>query len=267
MGNAPTAQREGRSLDTAWEAIFRYCKLVHYQFDTSPYTITATDIKSACQHLKKTGEKEVRILCKQDTRDSRPSVFKERGLFLLPVKNGIYKIVKGEGYMDIPSIDGDADLYRGKLGFTLESAKVGNSEMQHLDFAYAQSVIRSFVGDDSLVLSIRGRKFTPQFSFRVGRFFIEVQSVQTEVDAGYEGVDTLVLVEAKNSKTDNTIIRQLYYPYRQWSQHVHKPVIMLFFEKRGRDYMIWQYDFADKDDYNSVYLVKKGRYRVSPLSG
>ena len=59
--------------------------------------------------------------------------------------------------------------------------------MQHLDRAYALSLVRHFVGDDSLVLTIRGRKYTPAFSFVTGKFQIDTEGVQTEVDGGYEG--------------------------------------------------------------------------------
>ena len=37
-----------------------------------------------------------------------------------------------------------------------------------------------------------------------------------------------VLIEAKNAKMKNTIIRQLYYPFRQWQRHTNKKVITLF---------------------------------------
>lgn len=42
---------------------------------------------------------------------------------------------------------------------------MGDSEMQHLDFAYASSLMRTFLNDESLVLSIRGRKYTLEFCF------------------------------------------------------------------------------------------------------
>lgn len=55
-------------------------------------------------------------------------------------------------------------------------------------------------------------------------------SVQTEVDAGYEGKERLVLIEAKNRSKNNVIIRQLYYPFRQWTTHVaQKSVSVIFF--------------------------------------
>ena len=82
-------------------------------------------------------------------------------------------------------------------------------------------LIRHFTGDDSLVLTIRGRKYTPEFSF-TPTDSIGSRSVQTEVDSGYEGRDQLVLIEAKSGKATNTIIRQLYYPYRQWLEFTGK---------------------------------------------
>ena len=50
------------------------------------------------------------------------------------------------------------ETYNSKLAFRLDTAIVGNSEMQHLDFAYATSLIRSFMNDHNLILTIRGRK-------------------------------------------------------------------------------------------------------------
>ena len=132
--------------------------------------------------------------------------------------------------------------------------------MQHLDFAYASSIIRTFTEDDTLVLTIRGRKYTPKFSFYVGNTLIEVESVQTEVDAGYEGKNNVVLIEAKNSQTTDTIIRQLYYPFRQWSAYTNKNVRTLFFEKRNNEYLIWEFRFKDINNYNSIYLYKEAKY-------
>jgi len=91
---------------------------------------------------------------------------------------------------------------------------------------------------------------------------IKTKSVQTEVDAGFEGRDKIVLIEAKNSKTSNTIIRQLFYPYKQWKLHTKKSVFLLFFEKRKDIFYIWQYGFKDENDYNSIELIKSDRYLI-----
>lgn len=246
----------------SWDKIFSDYNILKHNFDESPFELSAQNIKISCQNFTEVNQKEVRVLCKQDTRTDRPKVFIDNGLFLLPIKNGNYIIVKGEGYIDIPAITTDIKEYNSKLDFKLDTSEIGNSEMQHLDFAYASSLIRTFMNDESLVLTIRGRKYTPAFSFNVGNQTIETHSVQTEVDAGYEGRDKIVLIEAKNSSTYNTIIRQLFYPYKQWKLHTQKDVFLLFFEKRGDVFNIWQYGFKDEYNYNSIELIKADRYRI-----
>jgi hypothetical protein len=248
--------------NNSWKSVFDKYQIQNHDFDVAPFIVSAEMIKQATKHFTKTNEREVRILCKQDSREARPQVFIDNRLFLLPVRNGEYAIVKGESYIDIPEIKSVAEIYTSKLDFHMETSLIGNSEMQHLDFAYASSLIRTFLDNDSLALTIRGRKYTPKFSFMVGNQNITVESVQTEVDAGYEGRNQVVLIEAKNSHTTNTIIRQLFYPFRQWQQHTTKQVKTLFFEKRGNCYLLWQYEFVDINDYNSLQLIKSQRYEV-----
>lgn len=248
----------------SWKKIFDDYKILDHNFGRSPFPLSATQIKRSCQKFKETGEKEVRILCKQDSRENRPDIFIKQNLFLLPVKNGYYNIIKGEGYVDIPEIKKEIVVYSSKLDFQLDTTKIGNSEMQHLDYAYAASLIRTFTDDPSLVLTIRGRKYTPNFEFNVGKQTIKVSSVQTEVDAGYEGKNQIVLIEAKNFSASNVIVRQLYYPFRQWQEHTKKKVVTLFFDKAHSEnvYSIWQFEFRDPKNYNSIRLVKSGKFRI-----
>ena len=88
--------------------------------------------------------------------------------------------------------------------------------------------------------------------------------MQTEVDAGYEGKNQVVLIEAKNFNATNIIIRQLYYPFRQWQSNTKKRVATLFFDKENQQntYSIWQFDFENPMKYNSIKLVKSGRFKI-----
>lgn len=248
-----------------WSSIFDRYDIYKHDFSQSPFVLTAQQIKEATAHFTTTTEREVRVLCKQDTRESRPQVFIDHNLFILPIKNGTYAILQGEGYVDIPEITTPIATYKSKLNFELETSRIGNSEMQHLDFAFASSLLREFLEDDSLVLTIRGRKYTPKFEFYAGkhRQKISVESVQTEIDAGYEGEHQIVLIEAKNASTKNTIIRQLYYPFRQWETYTQKKVSLLYFEKRKNEYSLWQFGFADKYDYNSIELLKSAKFIIT----
>ena len=251
----------------AWQAIFEKYQIGNHDFDNSPFELTADQIKVATRNFSRTAQREVRLLCKQDRREDRPIAFKERGLFILPIRNGAYVIVRGEGYLDVPTIHSSAEPYYSELDFPLITSKIGNSEMQHLDFAYANSIVRNFANDDSLVLTIRGRKYTPRFDFRVGDYSISVKGVQTEIDAGFEGRNQVVLIEAKKLVESNSIIRQLYYPFRQWKHHLNqsgadKDVTIVFFENANNEYRLWQFSFNDESDYNSIDLVKTRRYQL-----
>ncbi|MDD6055615.1 MAG: hypothetical protein PUB96_03590 [Helicobacteraceae bacterium] len=238
-------------------------QIYKHNFDKSPFYINADDIKQCVRYFDKTSQKEVRVLCKQDSREERPQVFIDNNLFILPIKNGEYIICKGEGYVDILEIQTQAIEYKNKLDFELKSFYVGDSEMQHLDFAYASSLIRTFMEDSSLVLSIRGRKYTPPFCFNTQYYKdINTKSVQTEVDSGFEGRDKIVLVEAKNNLTTNIIIRQLYYPLRQWYINTQKEVSTLFFEKRDDLFLIWEFIFLDINNYNSITLKRSAKFKI-----
>lgn len=251
--------------DEPWERIFEYCGIYEHDFDETPFIITAQQMKEATKGFLITSDREVRILDKYDTRESRPQVFIDNGLFILPLKtrNAEFAIIRGEGYVDIPPIPTDVGRYVSNLDFPLDTSVIGNSESQHIDFAYASSLIRTFMNDDSLVLTIRGRKSTPEFSFNVGNHRITARSVQTEVDAGYEGRDKVMLIEAKSSMAANTIIRQLFYPFRLWQTHTEKEIIPLFFVKNDNEYHIWQFEFKNPDDYNSISLVKSSKFIIT----
>ncbi len=249
----------------AWLKVFTHLRLQEHNFKVKPFFFTSRQIKEIARSFKQPVKNRLRILPQPDKRENRPEIFSRNNLFLLPVKHGKYVLLQGEGYIDLPYAYSTIDVHRSDLNFALDTIEVGNSEMQHVDYAYASSLIRSFLQDDSLVLTIRGRKYTPRFTFKFGGHEILVESVQTEVDAGYEGEDKVVLIEAKNRKDTNVIIRQLYYPYRQWRSWTEKEVIPVFFSKVGDEYHISQFEFAEPESYESIRLVKSGRYKI--LSG
>jgi hypothetical protein len=248
----------------SWKKIFKDYKILDNDFNLKPFIISADMIKKSVQDFKNTTEKEVRILCKIDSREDLPEIMKSNNLFILPIKNGEYAILKGDGFVDIPEITTPPIEYTPKISFELVSSKIGDSEMQHLDYSFAISLIRTFCEDETLLLTIRGRKYTPMFSFHVNNLNLEVKSVQTEIDAGYEGEENIVLIEAKNSDTRNINIRQLYYPFRQWEINTEKKVKLLFFEKRNDYYNFWEYSFENPLNFNSIKLIKSQRYTISP---
>jgi hypothetical protein len=87
-------------------------------------------------------------------------------------------------------------------------------------------------------------------------------------DGIYEGANQVVLIEAKYGSATNTIIRQLYYPIRQWQNHTTKPVSTLFFRRtKTNEYHLWHFGFDDPNDYNSIRFLKSARHKITLLHG
>jgi len=248
-----------------WEQIVEKAGLSKHNFSRGPFYVTHDEIKKIVSKINApNSRKEIRILGYQATREQRPDYFTKNNLFLLPASNKEWVVVKGEGYLDIPDINSSPIEIKSKLKFEIESFNVGISEMQYLDFAFVHGITQHFLEDNSIQLTVRGRKRTPHFNFYVNGVEIECKGVQTEVDAGYEGQNSLTLIEAKSSKIKNEIIRQLYFPYRKWLMDIKKPVRNVFFqfEEDSKTLSFWEYGFEDYLKYDSIYLIKSEKYNL-----
>ena len=248
-----------------WEVIVKKTGISKHNFATGPFYVTHAEIKKITSTINApNNRKEIRILGYQATREQRPQYFIDNNLFLLPASNKGWVVIKGEGYIDIPEINTAPVEVKSKLDFEIESFSVGISEMQYLDFAFVHGITQQFLEDESIELTVRGRKRTPHFNYFVNGVEVKCEGVQTEVDAGYEGVNSLTLVEAKNSKIKNEIIRQLYFPYRKWLMDIKKPIRNVFFqfEEDSKTLSFWEYGFKDYLTYDSIYLIKSEKYQI-----
>lgn len=240
---------------TPWESLFNR----HVDKNSGINFVSSKDIK------KETGM-EPRLMAKFDTREDLPPIFRENGMFLLPMSNGEYVIVRGEGFHDVETVPQPIEDFSCELPFELKSSEYGSSEMQHVDYAFNSGLISCFTGIGTLYPTIRGRKRSRSFSFRVKESeMIDVSSVQVEIDSGYEGENEIVILEAKVGTPKSFNIRQLYYPYRSWGEIVpDKKIRLVFFTYDPQEavYSLYEYKFGDKEDYNSIELVTAKKYRI-----
>jgi hypothetical protein len=229
-----------------WEKIFE-----DRQFDLTQdlHFITANDIKNITN-------KEPRIMAKMDNSSDLPDVFKRNGYFLLPVKNGRYAIVRGNGFHVLEQ-RGESESHTSRIKFQLTTAGRGSSEMQYLDYSFNSGALEKVIGIEPLYQSIRGREFSKAFSFYVNKTLLDVASVQLEVDSGLEGENSIVLIEAKINIPEDFIVRQLFYPYNHFKKIApNKDIIPVFFtyEPKQGVYTFWIYEFEDPKNYNSIKL-------------
>lgn len=239
----------------AWERIFQEN---NYDLSADLHFITASEIK------KITGE-EARLMAKADSRKDLPAVMRDNGYFLLPVTNGSYAIVRGEGFHDLEEPLEPVE-FQSRIRFNLSTTSRNTSEMQYLDYCFASGLMEEVISRGVLYSSIRGRERSGEFSFQVNKSEIHVNGAQIEVDLGLEGEDCIVLLEAKSRTMEDFIIRQLYYPYRRFHNlQTEKAIIPVFFtyDAPTEAYSFWIYEFTNLTDYNSLKLIKRLSYKIA----
>jgi len=243
--------------DKAWE---KYITDMHLQLDGRQYDVSAEKLKTV------TG-REPRLLAKLDSEEQLPTIFKRNGYALLAVTNGSYRLIHGNVFTPIPGCPAFKD-FLPETDFPLLTAGRSSGEMDFLDNAYNTGLLSDFVEGEKLYQTIRGRERSRAFAFRLTDHdpLIEVKGVQIEVDAGYEGERDVILIEAKIGTRKSFNIRQLYYPYRHFSQIVTtKRIRPIFFEYdvSRATYTLYEYHFADPLILNSIQLSRCCVYALS----
>jgi len=101
--------------NSSWKKIFDDYKILEHDFHSDPFVLSAAMIKKACQDFSKTVDKEVRILCSQNHRESRPKIMIEHNLFLLAIKNGIYALYTVDMERPVWTTEGEIPDYAGQI--------------------------------------------------------------------------------------------------------------------------------------------------------
>lgn len=246
--------------DQAWTQYLQAKGLI---LDGTSYTVVSDELK------RLTG-REPRLLAKFDQPDQLPEPFVQPGYTLLPIGNGVYTLFQGDVFVPIPDCL-DGQLYVGQPPFHLETAGRGSGESQYIDQAYIIGILSDFVGisRSELFLTIRGRERVHAFQFSFAGISFDVNGVQIEVDAGYEGPRDIVLIEAKIGIRGHFNVRQLYYPYRHFAQLVPKKRIRLIFaayDLAANCYYLYEVVFQQRDDPGSWHFLKCQTYQLPTAS-
>lgn len=244
--------------DKAWQL---YLKTKGIVFDQPAYWVEATELRTV------TG-REPRLLAKFDTPDQLPKPFREAGYTVLPIRNGRYQILRGNLFIEIPVCATHTE-FQPVLPFPLETTGRGSGEAQYIDQAFNIGLLAHFLDLRDMYLTIRGREFTGAFEFQLQGVRVQVDSVQIEVDAGYEALQDIVLIEAKTGIPRYFNVRQIYYPYRHFSALVpHKRLhnLLLIYDIQAASYHLYEYAFLELADPLSVYLTRCTTYRIAPAA-
>ncbi len=206
-------------------------------------------------------------MTKFDHKVNLPTIFAANNLSILPITRGDYVISSFSAYKEFD--EPDVEVQRISIPAYIQSLmpQFLVSETIALNYANVCGILNDFLEDDELVPTVCGRMSSGRFGFDIDTTFgtkrIMVNNSQIEIDAAYEGIRYLSLFEAKRDLSDDFLIRQLYYPFRVWSSRVTKIIKPVFLIFSNGVFNLYQYQFDNSQNYNSLRLVKQKNYVIA----
>lgn len=243
--------------DNAWKLIFKEHKIIDKVLLDGHFEINAIEINK---------HREARLMTKFDHKSQLPKIFADNNLSILPISRGGYVIGSFETFCHFNN--DDIEISPIEFPTFLESLDYRDitSEATAINCSFVSKILHDFTEEDNLLPTVSGRMSSSSFSFDINSpkalFKVNVCNSQVEIDGGYEGDNSLCLIEAKNYISDDFLVRQLFYPYKLWNNKVHKNVRPIFLTYTNGIFHLREYTFTNINHYNSLVLVKHKKYVV-----
>lgn len=251
-------------INSYWNNIFEKYKILDQIDKDGKFEISASQINEF---------KEARLMTKFDNASQLPRIFTENELSILPITRGNYVIAPMDIFHKFPMIESSNEISYFNFPDNIQTLLPDNinSESLALNAVYISEILEDFIQDEKLLPTINGRMSSSLFNFNIKNtktekiLNINVNNAQIEIDAGYEGVESFSIIEAKSHFADDFVIRQLYYPMRLWSSRVRKNIKTIFMVHTNGIYYLYDFKFNDLNNYNSLTLNKFKRYSFDKL--
>lgn len=244
----------------AWELIFDDYNVLDKIDAEGKFEIDAKQIKKY---------REPRLMAKFDCYQNLPTIFKKNKINILPTSRGSYVLGRFKLFQDLGDFPIDTLKINKAYVPSLETVDITNisSEAMAINIMALSSILSDFLGVEPNYQTISGRMGSGVFDFYVDRYKntpinISIENAQIEIDGGFENKESVILLEAKNVFHDDFNIRQLYFPYRTWSNKVNKPIRLIFMVYFNQIYRLLEYEFEDIDNYSSLSFVQEKLYSL-----
>jgi len=193
-----------------WSHVLEYCGYCPRM--TGNYEITSKQIKeSKYTWSGKKSQFEPRLLCKQDTKECRPNIFKQYGLNILSIKNGTYLLTHDNIYVTLKNLEVPLKVI---LKHNSSILQIGDSETSLLDNLRYSGVLEDEIGEKILYGPLLGGRHRCHFTTIFGGKELIIDGSQYETDGCFETENKICIIEVKSKYVKSFNIRQLYYPYR-----------------------------------------------------
>jgi hypothetical protein len=243
---------------------------VNYNDDDN-FIITATQIKKCGKTWTgRANQFEPRLLCYQSSSNSRPQIFKKKGIYIFPIKNGTYILTKHNIYEQLVYTDESPCVFINR-DTTSIMLNIGDSETTLIDnLRYSGVFERPEILGEKITHGplLNGRHRISLDEMKLGSGTVSIQGVQYETDSCFESAGKILIIEGKSlaKQIDSFNIRQLYFPYYEaWRlSREQKEIVCLFIHELCGLIRVWKYTFSDPNRIDSIKLLGCYTYKFWP---
>ncbi len=243
--------------DCAWELLFATHNIAQKVRGDGRFEVSSAEINKF---------REARLMTKFDHSAQLPEIFVKNNFTILPVSRGGYVIGNFATYCDFNSRKSKMSYIEFPSYLESIDYKSITSEATAINCAFVCKMLHEFTSEASLIPTVSGRMGSSSFAFVInsgkGEQRLQVKNSQIEIDGGYEGENSLILIEAKNYISEDFLVRQLYYPYRLWSEKISKNVRSMFLTYSNGLFHLREYGFSDSNNYSSIFLKKDKKFAI-----
>lgn len=247
-----------RSVENGWRRVFE-----RFQLDPAADLIELTSRQ--LNEVRDEGHApDARLMVKFDSREKLPTFLRERGFFIVPVLNGRYALVKGDGYCDLP-----ASHEPTPYSTTFSPVELGTrsrSENSRLNFALNSGLLEHHFEVAGLRQTFSGKRRSPRFEFSYRDTGpITVDGVQIEIDGGYQSSSDALILEAKMGTPASFHVRQLYFPVRALTTDqpgVNVRAAFVGCDRAANIFHFWDIAFPSLLRYDSARVIRMRTYEV-----
>ena len=229
--------------------------------------ISSEQIKKLKKGWKgKSNQFESRLLCKMDTLEDRPKIFKELNIHIISIKNGLYLITPSSNYLKL--IYNNKKLIKLNTNKNSQILNLGNSETSMLDNLRYCGLFetKDFLNEPILFGSLLNGRHRCSFVTILNGKKIKIDGCQFETDGCFESKNYILIIELKNGKNIKSFnIRQLYFPYRYiYDKIKNKKIISLFISKDKNNIIhIFKVDWKHPKIMTSIYQINHFKYKFN----
>lgn len=243
--------------EKAWELLADELDIIKKVKKDGVFNISAKEINKY---------REARLMTKFDHSSNLPKLFKKHNLAILPITRGDYIIGGFEAYLKVNYNNTTPTFMKFPSEITTIDFYNLYSEASAVNCAFVTGILKEILGE-TCIPTVNGRMASTKFEYDIlnqnnANTSILVNNSQIEIDGGFESKNYFCILEAKNYMVDDFIIRQLYYPYRLWTNKIKKKVIPVFFTYSNNVFSFFIYEFEKVNNYNSIKLIEQKNYTL-----